>query len=166
MELIVINTSIISICNVLSSSMMLLSKYIINNISDIFLDKINKREAVDRKLTEHDKYYIMIFAPFLEEINFGMILYCKNKHHKLIITIISVLSILFYESKCSILTVILNVSVYNNFIKNYKIAKLSYSLLFGIAHSDGSIKGSIYGCLVYFFPNLISQFINQYCGVP
>lgn len=68
MDLIVINTSIISICNVLSSSMMLLSKYIINNISDIFLDKINKREAVDRKLTEHDKYYVMIFAPFLEEM--------------------------------------------------------------------------------------------------
>lgn len=84
----------------------------LTNTSDIFLNKISKREAVDRKLTKHDKYYAMIVSPLLEEINFGMILYYKNKHHKLIITIISVLDILLYQSKCSILTATFNISIF------------------------------------------------------
>lgn len=163
-ELASINISIISVCNILSNTVILLSSKLVDRLS--LSEKAKEREIVDLYISKHHKYYTTIIAPCLEEINHGMILYCKNKQLKLIFTIISCLSIFFYKSKSSILTAILNISVYLNLMKNNMITKLLYSLLFGVAHGDGSIDGSIYGCMIFSFPNLMNHFINEQCGIP
>lgn len=54
--------------------------------------------------------------------------------------------------------------VYKEWI-NRKVSQLLYAISFGIGHGDGTLMGSFYSCLIYSFPNVISQMISHNCGI-